>query len=206
VRVAIYARVSSDAQTVDNQLLELRAYVGTRQWTLVGEFQDEGVTGSKDRRPALDRLMADARRGRLDVICVWSLDRFGRSLAHVVTAVQELHERGVAFVSLKEGLDLSTAAGRLQLHVLSALGEFERERLIERTRAGLARARRQGTRLGRRPVRLTSAQLADVAHLSVRDAAHQLGVSVNTYQKARRSVCQQTPPAGVEKLAENAAV
>jgi DNA invertase Pin-like site-specific DNA recombinase len=83
VRAALYCRVSSDSQTVDNQLLELRAYVSTRQWTLVGEFQDEGVPGSKDRRPALDRLMADARRGRVDVICVWSLDRFGRSLAHV---------------------------------------------------------------------------------------------------------------------------
>ena len=161
MRAALYCRVSSDSQTVDNQLLELRAYVGTRQWTLVGEFQDEGVSGSKDRRPALDRLMAEARRGRVDVICVWSLDRFGRSLAHVVTAVQELHERGVAFVSLKEGLDLSTAAGRLQLHILSALGEFERARLIERTKAGLARARRQGTRLGRRPVRLAAAKLAE---------------------------------------------
>jgi DNA invertase Pin-like site-specific DNA recombinase len=202
VRVALYSRVSSDSQTVDNQLLELRAYVGTRQWTLAGEFQDEGVSGSKDRRPALDRLMADARRGRVDVICVWSLDRFGRSLAHVVTAVQELHERGVAFVSLKEGLDLSTAAGRLQLHVLSALSQFERDRLIERTKAGLARARRQGIRLGRRPVRLAQAQLASVAHLPVRDAALALGVSVNTYRKARRALCQQTPAAESTNLAE----
>jgi DNA invertase Pin-like site-specific DNA recombinase len=203
MRAAIYVRISSDSQSVDNQLHELRGYVTARRWTLAGEFQDEGISGSKDRRPALDRLMAEARRGRVDVICVWSLDRFGRSLAHVVTAVQELHERGVAFVSLKEGLDLSTAAGRLQLHILSALGEFERARLIERTKAGLARARRQGTRLGRRPVRLTVGQLAGVAHLSVRDAAHQLGVSVNTYQKARRAACQQTAPTSVEKLAEN---
>jgi DNA invertase Pin-like site-specific DNA recombinase len=205
MRAAIYCRVSSDAQTVDNQLLELRTYVTSRQWTVAGEFRDEGVSGSKDRRPALDRLMADARRGRVDVICVWSLDRFGRSLAHVVTAVQELHERGVAFVSLKEGLDLSTAAGRLQLHILSALGEFERARLIERTRAGLARARRQGTRLGRRPVRLTAAQLADVAHLAVREAARALDISVNTYQKARRALCQQTAPTSLAKLAQSAA-
>jgi hypothetical protein len=112
---------------------------------------------------------------------------------HVVTAVQELHERGVAFVSLKEGLDLSTAAGRLQLHILSALGEFERARLIERTKAGLARARRQGTRLGRRPVRLVQAQLASVARLPVREAARALGVSVNTYRKPRGAMCQQTP-------------
>src|SRR5262249_6291231 len=115
---------------------------------------------------------------------------------------QELHERGVAFVSLKEGLDLSTAAGRLQLHILSALGEFERARLIERTKAGLARARRQGTRLGRRPVRLSASQLATVADLPVREAAQRLGVSVNTYQKARRTACQQTRAADAEKRAE----
>ena len=187
MRAALYCRVSSDEQTVDNQLLELRTYVASRRWTVAHEFLDEGVSGSKDRRPALDRLMAEARRGRIDAICVWSLDRFGRSLAHVVTAVQELHERGIAFVSIKEGLDLSTAAGRLQLHILSALGEFERARLIERTKAGLTRARRQGTRLGRRPVRLTQAQLAAVVRLPVREAARDLGVSVNTYQKARRA-------------------
>jgi DNA invertase Pin-like site-specific DNA recombinase len=130
--------------------------------------------------------MAEARRGRVDVVVVWSLDRFGRSLAHVVTAVEELHDRGVAFVSLKEGLDLSTAAGRPQPHILSALGEFERARLIERTKAGLARARREGTRLGRRPVRLAAEQLAAVAALSVRDAARPLGISVNTLRKLRR--------------------
>jgi len=118
--------------------------------------------------------------------CWSSSSHFADGGGPLKQAVQELHERGVAFVSLKEGLDLSTAAGRLQLHILSALGEFERARLIERTRAGLARARRQGTRLGRRPVRLTETQLADVAHLPVWDAARQLGVSVNTYQKARR--------------------
>jgi DNA invertase Pin-like site-specific DNA recombinase len=202
MRAAIYCRVSSDAQTVDNQLLELQTYITARQWTLAGEFRDEGVSGSKDRRPALDQLMTEARRGKVDVICVWSLDRFGRSLAHVVTAVQELHERGVAFVSLREGLDLSTAAGRLQLHILSALGEFERARLIERTKAGLARARRQGTRLGRRAVRLSTAQLASVAGRPVREAARALGVSVNTYRKVRATVCQQTPPVGLENLAQ----
>src|SRR5262245_7773122 len=205
MRAACYVRVSSDAQTVDNQLLEIRAYVAARQWTPAGEYRDEGVSGSKDRRPALDRLMTEARRGRIDVIVVWSLDRFGRSLAHVVTTVQEMHERGVAFVSVKEGLDLSTAAGRLQLHILSALGEFERARLIERTKAGLARARRAGARLGRRPVRLTAAQLARVAALPVRQAARQLGVSVNTYQQARRAVCQQTSPAWLAKPAQIAA-
>ena len=190
MRAAIYCRVSSDAQTVDNQLLELAAYIAARQWTLAGEFRDEGVSGSKDRRPALDKLMTEARRGKVDVICVWSLDRFGRSLAHVVTAVQELHERGVAFVSLKEGLDLSTAAGRLQLHILSALGEFERARLIERTKAGLARARRQGTRLGRRPVRAHRGPARRrSAHLPVRDGG--------PAARRQREHLPEGPPCGV---------
>ena len=192
MRVALYARISTTDQHAQNQIHELKAYAAGRGWVVANEFIDEGVSGSKERRPALDRLMADARRGRFDVILVWSLDRFGRSLAHVVTTVQELHERGVAFVSLREGLDLSTAAGRLQLHILSALGEFERARLIERTKAGLARARREGTRLGRRPVRLTAGQLAEVTNLSVRAAARQLGVAVNTYRKARRTLCQES--------------
>jgi DNA invertase Pin-like site-specific DNA recombinase len=192
-RAALYLRVSTVDQHVDNQAHELRALAAMRGWCVVEEYIDEGVSGSKDRRPALDRMMLDARRGRVDVVAVWSLDRFGRSLAHICLAVQELCERGIAFVSVREGLDLSTAAGRLQLHILSALSEFERSRLVERTRAGLARARRQGTRLGRRPVRLTDTQLAAVAALPVREAARQLGVSVNTYQKARRTMCQQTP-------------
>jgi DNA invertase Pin-like site-specific DNA recombinase len=187
MRAAIYCRVSSDAQTTDNQLLELRSYVTSRQWTVVDEFNDEGVSGSKDRRPALDKLMAAARRGKVDVICVWSLDRFGRSLSHVVSAVQELHERGIAFVSLKEGLDLSTAAGRLQLHILSALGEFERARLIERVRSGLARARRQGVRLGRKPCAITPAQFEAVEHLSLREAATALGVSRSVIHRWRLS-------------------
>jgi DNA invertase Pin-like site-specific DNA recombinase len=186
MRTAIYCRVSGDGQTVDNQLLELRTYVTARHWNVTGEFLDQGISGSKDRRPALDRLMAEARRGRLDAICVWSLDRFGRSLAHVVTTVQELHERGVAFVSLKEGLDLSTAAGRLQLHILSALGEFERARLIERTKAGLARARTQGKKLGRPARVLSGDDVERTATLSVRDAARTLRTSPSTIVRSRR--------------------
>lgn len=197
MRTAIYCRVSSESQTVDNQLLELRAYVAARRWTVVGEFSDEGVSGSKDRRPALDRVMADARRGCLDAICVWSLDRFGRSLAHVVTTVQELHERGVAFVSLKEGLDLSTAAGRLQLHILSALSEFERSRLVERTKAGLARARSQGKTLGRPRRELDAEDVERTATLSVREAARTLRTSPATVIRARRALLK-TPPTGAD--------
>jgi DNA invertase Pin-like site-specific DNA recombinase len=104
MRAALYSRISTTDQHAENQAHDLRAYAASRGWVVAGEYVDEGVSGSKDRRPALDKLMAEARRGKVDVIAVWSLDRFGRSLAHVVTAVQELHERNVVFVSLKEGL------------------------------------------------------------------------------------------------------
>ena len=110
VRAALYLRVSTIDQHLNTQAHELRGFATMRGWQVVGEFCDEGVSGSKDRRPALDRLMLDARRGRVDVIAVWSLDRFGRSLAYVCSAVQELHECGGAFISLREGIDLSTAA------------------------------------------------------------------------------------------------
>jgi DNA invertase Pin-like site-specific DNA recombinase len=197
MRAAIYVRVSSDVQTVDNQLLELRSYVNARQWTIAGEFRDEGISGSKDRRPAPDRLMAEARRGKVDVICVWSLDRFGRSLAHVVTAVQDWHERGVAFVSLKEGLDLSTAAGRRQLHIL---GEFDRARLIEHTWAGLARARKQGKTLGRPARVLSTEDVERTATLSARDAAKTLRTSSARIIHSRRALLKTYPASGDFRL------
>jgi len=121
------------------------------QWTVFKEYVDEGVSGSKDRRPALDQLVTDAKRRRFDVMLAWRLDRVGRNLRHLVMLLEDLQAIGVGFVSLNEGIDLGTPAGRLQLHILAALSEFERCRIQERVRAGLARAKAQGTRLGRIP-------------------------------------------------------
>src|SRR5207248_1073094 len=123
MRAAIYARVSTSDQTVDNQLLELRRYIEARGWTAV-EYVDRGVSGAKDRRPALDELLKDARRRRFDVLVCWRLDRLGRNLRHLITLLDELQALGVAFVSLAEGIDATTPAGRLQLHVLGAIAEF----------------------------------------------------------------------------------
>ena len=130
-----------------NQLIELRRYVAARSWPAATEYVDHGVSGAKDRRPALDRLIADATRRRFDVVVCWRLDRLGRNLRHLVTLLDDLHALGVAFVSLGEGIDCTTPAGRLQLHILAALAEFERARIAERVQAGLARARVQGTQL-----------------------------------------------------------
>ena len=147
------------------------------------EYVDHGVSGAKDRRPALDRLVRDARRRRVDVLICWRLDRLGRNLRHLVTMLDELQALGVAFVSLGEGIDCTTPAGRLQLHVLAALAEFERARIAERVTAGLARAKRQGTRLGRPEKRVPERVLAPVRGLSVRQASQRLGVSKSTAQR-----------------------
>src|SRR5262249_46623860 len=148
MRVAIYARVSTVDQQPENQLQELRRYAEARGWAPT-EYVDRGVSGAKDRRPALDRLVADARRRRFDALVCWRLDRLGRNLKHLITLLEDFQALGVAFVSLAEGIDATTPAGKLQMHILGAIAEFERGRIQERVRAGLVRARAQGKRLGR---------------------------------------------------------
>src|SRR5207249_6103524 len=114
MKAAIYARVSTVDQEPENQLQELRRYVEARGWTAT-EYVDRGVSGAKDRRPALDSLLADALRRRFDVLVCWRLDRLGRNLKHLITLLDELQMLGVAFVSLAEGIDATTPAGRLQM-------------------------------------------------------------------------------------------
>jgi DNA invertase Pin-like site-specific DNA recombinase len=183
--VALYARVSTQDQTCENQLLELRRYAEARGWQTV-EYVDHGVSGSKDRRPALDQLTTDVRRHKVGAVVCWRLDRLGRNLRHLVMLLDEWQARGVAFVTLGEGIDTSTAAGRLVAGVLGSIAEFERARIQERIHAGLARARAQGTRLGRRrnPV---SRQLETCAGLSHAAAAVQLGVSAASVKRWRRA-------------------
>ncbi len=185
-RAAIYARVSTLDQEPENQLQELRQYVQARSWT-AQEYVDHGVSGTKDRRPALDRLVADAKRLKVDTVVVWRLDRLGRSLKHLVTLLDELQALGVGFVSLGEGIDLQTPAGRLQLHILASLAQFERERIAERVRAGLARARANGQRLGQKPLDIPTADLDRTAHLSIRRAAAELGIPRSVLHRARVS-------------------
>src|SRR5688572_12940570 len=186
VRAAIYARVSTTDQTCDNQLLELHRYIADRGWTGV-DYVDRGISGAKDRRPALDTLLVDARRRRFDVLVVWRLDRLGRNLRHLVTLLEEMQALGIAFVSLAEGIDATTPAGKLQMHILAAIAEFERARIAERVRAGLARVKAKGQRLGRRPHRISDTDLATVAALSTRRAAKVLNVPSSVLHRARAS-------------------
>ena len=186
MRAAIYARVSTVDQEPENQLQELRRYAGARGWAAGIEYVDRGVSGAKDRRPALDQLLADARRRRLDVVVCWRLDRLGRTLKHLITLLEELQALGVAFVSLAEGIDATTPAGKLQMHILGAIAEFERERIRERVLAGLARARTQGKRLGRPRASIPVTRIHSVSSLPIAAAAARLGVSRSTLKRWRR--------------------
>jgi DNA invertase Pin-like site-specific DNA recombinase len=186
MRAAIYARVSTFDQEPENQLAELRRYVAVRDWAVVAEHVDRGISGTKERRPALDAMLADARRRRFDVLVVWRLDRLGRNLRHLILVLEVLKALGVAFVSLAEGIDATTPAGKLQMHILGAIAEFERGRLQERVLAGLARAWRQGKRLGRPKTAVPLERLHSVADLSHAEAAAVLGVSVATIKRWRR--------------------
>ena len=192
-RAALYARVSTLDQETENQLLELRRFAEARGWT-IQEFVDRGVSGAKERRPALDALLKGARRRQFDVLVVWRLDRLGRNLRHLVMTLEELSALGIGFVSLNEGIDATTPAGRLQMAILGAIAQFERERIAERVRAGLARVRAQGRRLGRRPHRIADGDLERVDGQSVRKAARELGVSASVLHRARLS----RKPAGTE--------
>ena len=185
MKVAIYARVSTHEQTAENQLLELRRYVDARGWTAV-EYVDQGVSGAKDRRPALDQLVSDVRRPKVQAVVCWRLARPGRNLRHLVMLLDDWQSRGIAFVTMGEGIDTSTPAGRLVAGVLASIAEFERARIQERIMAGLARARAQGTRLGRRRGDAVR-RLHECEGLSHAQAAARLEVSVATVKRWRRA-------------------
>jgi DNA invertase Pin-like site-specific DNA recombinase len=146
----------------------------------VADYTDTGVSGAKDSRPELNRLMLAAKRRQFDVVLCWKLDRFGRSLRHLVNALAELEAVGVAFVSPTDNLDLTTPAGRLMFQVIAAMGEFERELIRERVRAGLRNARAKGTRLGRPRVTVDAARIGQLRAegRSVREIAGDLGYSI----------------------------
>jgi DNA invertase Pin-like site-specific DNA recombinase len=194
MKAAIYARVSTFDQEPENQLQELRRYVEARDWAST-EFVDRGVSGAKDRRPALDALLKDAKRRRFDVLVCWRLDRLGRNLKHLITLLDELQALGVAFVSLAEGIDATTPAGKLQMHILGAIAEFERGRIRERVVAGLDRARRNGITLGRPKGAVPVERLAKVSALSLTDASATLGVSRSTLKRWRRGQKSLSPVA-----------
>jgi DNA invertase Pin-like site-specific DNA recombinase len=148
MKVALYARVSKALeQNPENQLIELRRWAAAAGHQVIGEFVDE--ISSKDTRPSKEAVLKKLRLGEIDGVAFWSLDRWGRTMSELILELEEFSKSGQALVSMKEGIDLSSAAGRLMANVLAAMANFERDRIRERTLLGLARARAQGKRLGR---------------------------------------------------------
>ena len=185
-RVAIYARVSTTLQDAGLQTSELRQFAEARGWITAGEYVDAGVSGAKDSRPELNRLMADAKRRRFDVVLVWKLDRFGRSLRHLVNALAEFESLGIAFVSLSDNLDLSTPSGRLMFQIIGAMAEFERELIRERVKAGMKNARAKGTRIGRPRAKVDTVVIARLRSqgASWRAISDQMGIAIATLHRA----------------------
>ncbi len=151
MRAAIYARVSTNGQDVGMQTRELREFVKRRGWHIEAEYTDVGISGAKEKRSQLDRLMADAKRRRFDSVVVYRYDRFARSLRHLVNALEEFRALGIDFVSIHEGVDTSTPNGRLIFGIFASIAEFERELIRDRVKSGIAAARARGVRLGRPP-------------------------------------------------------
>src|ERR1700682_806330 len=160
MRAAMYGRVSTAEQNAAMQIEELTAYCARRQWDIVEECIDAGVSGSKESRPALNRLLADAKRRRFDTVLVYRYDRFARSLRQLVNALAEFDALGIHFVSLHEGVDAATPNGRLVFGIFASIAEFERELIRGRVRSGLAAARARGKTLGRPRVAVDAARIA----------------------------------------------
>ena len=194
-RVAVYARVSTTSgQSPQMQLAELKDYCRSRGWTLSGEYVDKGISGAKDSRPELDRLMNDAHRRRFDVVAVWKFDRFARSASHLLRALETFRSLGIEFVSLSEAIDTTTPAGKMAFTVLGAVAEIESSLISDRVRAGLRNAKAKGTRLGRPPKREISAPEIQLLRrdrrrgASFKQLAQNHGVSVWTaFQLCKRA-------------------
>jgi len=179
MRVGLYARVSTKSQNPETQLIPLREYTKNRGFLDVTEYVDIGISGSKDRRPALDRLMSDAKARRLDVILVWKFDRFARSVRHLVNALEEFRHLSVQFVSITEQIDTASPLGQALFSIVSAIGQLERDLIRERVKAGLDRARSAGIVLGRRPKEVNVGQVLnsyEQTH-SIRQTAAACGLS-----------------------------
>jgi DNA invertase Pin-like site-specific DNA recombinase len=184
MRIGLYARVSTTDQDCSQQLRDLREYAAARHWEIQGEYVDHAISGTKDSRPAMNRLMDAARRRAIDAIVCWKIDRWGRSMPHFVSSAQELRSLGVRFIAVTQGIDTdeSNPTSRLMLNLLAAFAEFERELIVERTRAGLQRARREGRIGGRKRLVVDRTKVVelDADGMTMREIGDELGISAAT--------------------------
>jgi DNA invertase Pin-like site-specific DNA recombinase len=202
VRVALYARVSTADKGQDPhvQTLELQEYCQRRDWSVVGEYVDVGISGTKETRPELDRLMADAHRRRFDAVLCWKFDRFARSVSHLLRALETFRSLGIDFVSFSEQLDTTTPTGKMVFTVLGAVAELERSLIVERVKAGMRNARAKGKRIGRPPrtyldqdKRRTIYEAYASGGSSLRQLAARFDTSVGTVQRCLRLYQRGSP-------------
>jgi DNA invertase Pin-like site-specific DNA recombinase len=192
-RVALYFRVSTTEQTVENQQRELEAVAERHGWNVVAVFTDAGISGTKgrDKRPGYDRLCLGIARREFDQVAAWSVDRLGRSLQNLVAFLGELHAKRVDLYLHQQGIATGTPAGKAMFQMMGVFAEFERAMIVERVKSGLARARSQGKRLGRRPV---CAEVVDrireqlVTGAGILKTAKALGVGTGTVHRVKRSM------------------
>jgi DNA invertase Pin-like site-specific DNA recombinase len=187
MKAAIYARVSTanNGQDPTMQTRELREYCERRGWTVAGEYVDVGISGTKEKRPELDRLLGEAHRRRFDAVVVWRFDRFARSVSHLLRALETFKSLGIEFVSLSEQVDTSTPTGKMVFTVLGAVAELERSLIVERVRAGLRNAKAKGKSLGRPRVAVDAARIAALRSqgLSWAKIGERLGLGEGTVRR-----------------------
>src|ERR1700685_3531158 len=184
-RAALYLRVSTVDQNPETQALDLRQFAVQRGLEIVQTYTDHGVSGTKARRPALDKMMEDARRHRFDVVVVWSCDRLARSTKHLLQVLDELNGFGIQFLSQREAIDTDGALGRAIIVIVSAIAELERSLIVERVRAGMRRAKLEGRRIGRAPLQVNRALL-----LRDRERGLSLNQLAGTHRISKASVCR----------------
>ena len=192
IRAALYLRVSTGEQSTNGQRLDLEAAARQRGWAITEIYEDAGISGAKgrERRPAFDKMLKDAVRGRFDVLMAWSVDRLGRSLADLIGMLGELKQARIDLFLHKQAIDTSTAGGKALFQMLGVFAEFERSMIQERVKAGMARARSQGRQFGR--PRIAAAREAEISLLlsqgiGVNSVAHAVGVGNSVVQRVKRN-------------------
>jgi len=187
-RVAIYARVSTNGQTTENQVKELETVAKRMKWEVVEQYIDQGISGAKDKdkRPAFDQMCKAAVRREFDLIMTWSVDRLGRSLQHLLGFISDIHAKGVDLYLHQQGIDTTTPAGKAMFQMCGVFAEFERSIIQDRVRAGLARARAEGKRLGRPTVSAKVERAVRTRRkkgMGIRKIARELGIGTGTVQR-----------------------
>jgi len=179
MKTAIYARVSTDEQTTDNQVIKLKQVAERNAWEIEAIYADT-ISGAKSKRPELDKLMKAIMRKEVDMVMVWSVDRLGRSLQHLTALLSDIHSKGINLYLHQQGIDTTTPSGKMMFQMCGVFAEFERSMIRERVMAGLDRARSQGKRLGRPPIPpITVDKIKRLRGegLSLRKIAKQVGIS-----------------------------